>query len=136
MNANHVGSLLPNSFGNFEIAAKVTVDVGTTGNAVATMPIIGGTSYIVRRITVANANKSLATANVTILTSNDGNASNAVSGAVTLGNVTSTTTYQDLDLASGAATTVYSAAALYVKVGTALSGGTCDISVYGDVITL
>jgi hypothetical protein len=136
MNANHVGSLLPNNFGNFEIATKVVIDVGTTGNAVALLPIIGGTSYIVRRITVANANKSLATANVTILTSNDGNASNAVSGDVTLGNVTSTTTYQDLTLASGTATNIYSAAALYVKVGTAVSGGTCDISVYGDVTTL
>jgi hypothetical protein len=31
---------------------------------------------------------------------------------------------------------VYSAGSLYVKVNTAVSGGTCDITVYGDIVTL
>lgn len=136
MNANHVGSLYPDSFGNFSVAQAVTVDVGSTGNAVAQIPVAGGTSYIVRRITVANANKSIATANVVILTSNDGNASNAVSNVTVLSSVTSTSTWQDIPLATAAATTVYSAGSLYVKVNTAVSGGTCDITVYGDIVTL
>jgi hypothetical protein len=136
MNANHVGSLYPDSFGNFGVAQAVTVNVGSTGNAVAQIPVVGGTSYIVRRITVANANKSIATANVVILTSNDGNASNAVSNATVLSSVTSTSTWQDITLATGAATTVYSAGSLFVKVNTAVSGGTCDITVYGDIVTL
>jgi hypothetical protein len=136
MNANHVGSLYPDSFGNFGVAQAVTVDVGSTGNAVAQISVAGGTSYIVRRITVANANKSIATANVVILTSNDGNASNAVSNVTVLSSVTSTSTWQDIPLATAAATTVYSAGSLYVKVNTAVSGGTCDITVYGDIVTL
>ena len=136
MNANHVGSLYPNGFGSFAVARAVTVDVGSTGNAVAQLPVVGGSQYIVRRITVANANKSIATANVTILTSNDGNTSNAVSNATVLSSVTSTTTWQDATLATAAATTVYSAGSLYVKVNTAVSGGTCDITVYGDIVTL
>jgi hypothetical protein len=136
MNANHVGSLYPDSFGNFGVAQAVTVDVGSTGNAVAQIPVAGGTSYIVRRITVANANKSIATANVVILTSNDGNASNAVSNVTVLSSVTSTSTWQDIPLATAAATTVYSDGSLYVKVNTAVSGGTCDITVYGDIVTL
>ncbi|CAB4141395.1 hypothetical protein UFOVP687_8 [uncultured Caudovirales phage] len=136
MNANHVGSLYPDSFGNFGVAQAVTVNVGSTGNAVARIPVAGGTSYIVRRITVANANKSIATANVVILTSNDGNASNAVSNVTVLSSVTSTSTWQDIPLATAAATTVYSAGSLYVKVNTAVSGGTCDITVYGDIVTL
>ena len=135
MNANHVGSNYPNSFGSYAIAKAQTVDVSATGNAVAVLPVTG-TSFIVRRITVANASKSLATANVSIITSNDGNASNAVASTTQLSNVTSTSTYQDLTLAAGAATTVYSAGALFVKVSTAISGGTCDISVYGDIVTL
>jgi hypothetical protein len=85
---------------------------------------------------VANANKSIATGSVTILTSNDGNASNAVSNATTLSSVTSTSTFQDVTLAAGAATSVYSAGSLYVKVNTAVSDGTCDITVFGDVVTL
>jgi hypothetical protein len=136
MNANHVGSLYPDSFGSFGVAQAVTVSVGSTGNAVAQLPVVGGTSYIVRRITVANANKSIATANVTILTSNDGNASNAVSNATVLSSVSGTDKWQDLTLATAAATTVYSAGSLYVKVNTAVSDGTCDITVYGDVVTL
>ena len=136
MNANHVGSLYPDNFGNFGVASGVTVSVASTGNAVAQLPVVGGTKYIVRRITVANANKSIATANVTILTSNDGNASNAVSNATVLSSVTSTSTWQDLTLATAAATTVYEAGSLYVKVNTAVSGGTCDIHVFGDIVTL
>lgn len=136
MNANHVGSLYPNSFGSFGLAKAVTVNVASTGNAVSQLPVVGGSAYIVRRITVANANISIATANVTILTSNDGNASNAVSNATVLSSVTSTSTWQDLTLATGAATKVYSAGSLFVKVNTGVSGGTCDITVYGDIVTL
>ena len=136
MNANHVGALYPDSFGNFGIGHAVGVSVAATGNAVAQIPVVGGSSYIVRRIVVANANQSIATGNVTILTSNDGNASNAVSNATLLSSVTSTSTFQDVTLATGTATTVYSAGSLYVKVNTAVSGGTCDISVFGDVVTL
>lgn len=136
MNANHVGALYPDRFGNFGVGKQATVDIGSTGNAVATIFMGGGSSYIVRRVVVANANKSIATGNVSVLTSNDGNASNAIASATTLANVTSTSTFQDLTLAAGAATTVYSAGALYVKVNTAVSGGTCDITVFGDVVTL
>jgi hypothetical protein len=136
MNANHVGALYPNSFGNFGLGKAVGVSVAATGNAVAQIPVVGGSSYIVRRIVVANANQSIATGNVTILTSNDGNASNAVSNATVLSSVTSTSTFQDIGLATGAATAVYSAGSLYVKVNTAVSGGTCDITVFGDVVTL
>ena len=136
MNANHVGSLYPDGFGSFAFGKAVGVSVAATGNAVAQIPVVGGSEYIVRRIVVANANQSIATANVTILTSNDGNASNAVSNATVLSSVSGTTKYQDVTLATGTASTVYSAGSMYVKVNTAVSGGTCDITVYGDIVTL
>ena len=136
MNANHVGALYPDRFGSFGVGKQATVDIGSTGNAVATIFMGGGSSYIVRRVVVANANKSIATGNVSVLTSNDGNTSNAIGSATLLSNITSTSTYQDMTLAAGAATTVYTSGALYVKVNTAVSGGTCDITVFGDVVTL
>ena len=34
------------------------------------------------------------------------------------------------------ATTVYTAPALYLVVNTAVTNGTCDITVFGDVVTL
>lgn len=135
MQANHVSSDYPDQFGNYAIASGQVVSVGAVSNVAATLGTTG-TSFIVRRITVANANKSLATANVSIITTSDGNASNAVASTTQLSNVTSTSTFQDLTLAAGAATTVYSAGALFVKVTTAVSGGTCDVTVYGDIVDL
>ena len=136
MNSNHVGSLYPDSFGNVLIGTtSVPIGLGSTGNAVATIPTIG-TSYIVRRITAQNANGSVAAANVTIINSNDGVVANAVSNAVVLANITATTNYQDLGLTANTATTIYSGS-LFVCVNTAAAANnTVDISVYGDVVTL
>ena len=136
MNSNHVGSLYPDSFGNVLIGTtSAPVGMGSTGNAIATIPTIG-TRYIVRRITVANANGSVAAANVTLINSNDGVVANAVSNAVVLANITGTSTYQDLGLTANTATTIYSGS-LFVCVNTAAAANnTVDISVYGDVVTL
>ena len=136
MNANCVGNRYADSFGNFVIANTQPLSLGSTGNAVATLAITSGTSYIIRRITISNANGSINTANVVVLTSNDGNASNAVSNVTVLSSVTSNSTFQDLGLATAAATTVYTAGALYVKVNTAVTNGTCEIVVFGDVVNL
>jgi len=136
-NFSHVGADTPDQFSRYRLAKAINISVGATGNAVASLGIEAGTSYIVRQITVTNANKSIATANVTILTTNDGNTSNAVSNNVVLSSIDAATTkYQDVGLATAAASAVYTAGSLFVKVNTAVSGGTCDISVYGDIVTL
>ena len=136
MNSNHVGALYPDQFGNIVIGTlAVPAGLGNTGNAVATIPTIG-TNYIVRRITASNANGSIALANVTIFTSNDGNLANAVSNATVLSNITANTKYQDLNLTANTATTIYSGS-LFVCVNTgAAANNTVDITVYGDVVTL
>lgn len=136
MNSNHVGALYPDSFGNFGVGTTtVPVPMGSTGNAVATIPTVG-TSYIVRRIVAAGANGSIALANVTIFTSNDGNLANAVSNATVLSNITATTKYQDLALTANTATTIFSGS-LYVCVNTAAAANnTVDFTVYGDVVSL
>ena len=135
MNANNVGARYPDSFGSFAVSNAVPVFLGATGNAIATLANIG-TSYIVRRVTVAGASGSVALANVTILTSNDGNTSNAVTNAAALTTVTGATKFQDLPLSTAAASTVYSTP-MYVYVGTAAAANnSVEITVYGDVITL
>jgi hypothetical protein len=135
-NSNAVGTRYPDSFGNYVIGTtSAPVGLGSTGNAVAIIPTIG-TSYIVRRITVAGANGSVALANVTIFTSNDGVLANAVSNATVLGNITATTKFQDLNLTANTATTIYSGS-LFLCVNTAAAANnTVEISVYGDVVTL
>ena len=136
MNSNHVGSLYPDSFGNVLIGTtSAPVGLGSTGNAVATIPTIG-TSYIVRRITVSSANGTVAAANVTIFTSSDGNLANAVSNATVLANVTGTTKYQDLNLTANTATTIYSGS-LFLCVNTAAAANnSVELHVYGDVVSL
>jgi len=135
-NSNAVGTRYPDSFGNYVIAVtSAPVGLGSTGNAVAVIPAIG-TSYIVRRITVSQANGTVAAANVTILTSSDGALANAVSNATVLSNVTATTRYQDLNLTANTAITIYSGS-LFLCVNTAAAANnTVEIHVYGDVVSL
>jgi len=136
MNANNVGSRYPDSFGNFLIGVtSPPIGLGNTGNAVATIPTVG-TSYIVRRITVANANGSVALANVTIINSSDGAVANAVSNAVVLANITGTTKYQDLGLTANTSTTIYSGSLFLVVNTAAAANNSVDISVYGDIVSL
>ena len=135
-NSNAVGRRYPDSFGNYAVGVTTApVGLGSTGNAVAVIPTIG-TSYIVRRVTVSQATGTVAAANVTIFTSNDGNLANAVSNATVLSNVTATTRYQDLNLTANTATTIYSGS-LFLCVNTAAAANnTVEIHVYGDVVNL
>ena len=107
MQANNVGSRYPDSFGNFVIATAVPVSLNAVSNAAAVMSVVG-TNYIVRRVTISNANATAATANVSIITSSDGNAANAVFATTKLSNITSTTTFQDISPTANAVSNVYS----------------------------
>ena len=137
------------NFGNYSIASASAVSLAATGNAVVALPILSGGlttgnavvnsgGVIVRRVTVQNPGGNVSAANVSILTSNDGNTSNAVVAATVLSNLTTTGTYQDLTVASPYSTTTaisgYTVQALFVKINTASSNGTVDIRVYGDTV--
>ena len=134
MNANQVGPLRGDSFGNFAIASAVVVPLNAVSNAAAVMSVVG-TSYIVRRVTISNANATAATANVSIITSSDGNAANAVFATTKLSNVVNTLTFQDIAPTANAVSNVYTSGALWVKVKTAVAA-TCDVTVYGDIVNL
>jgi len=148
--ADSVSQLTGSSFGSFAVAQSVGVSVGATGNAVVALPILNGGltvgsaannsgGIIIRRVTVQNPSGNVGTANIAILTSNDGNASNAVVANVVLSNLTAVGTYQDLTVASPYSTTTVVTGnvtqALYVKVNTAVANSTVDIRIYGDVVT-
>jgi len=152
-NPDSVSQNTQDFFGSYRIAFAPGQSIASTGNAVVTLPVLGGGigspfgngSYIIRRITVTNPSNSaggsvpsMTAANVTVITSSDGNTSNAVttSGGQTLGNVSAANTWQDLTLASGAATTAYTAPVLFLKVGTGVANSAVNISVWGDVVSL
>ena len=134
------------SFSSYRLSFAPGQSIASTGNAVVTMPIlsggIGGGSYIIRRITVTNPSNtaggtvpSMTAGNVSILTSSDGNASNAVVAAQTLGNISGANTWQDLTLAAGAATTAYTANALFVKINTGVANSAVNFTIWGDVVS-
>ena len=144
-NPDSVAQKYPDSFGNFAIASAQGVSLAVTGNAVVALPILKGGltagnstatsgSVIVRRVTIQNPNGNVATGNITILSSNDGNTSNAVVAAVTLGSLTGTGTFQDATISGGnVIVSGYNSQALFLKVNTAVAG-TVDIKVYGDTV--
>lgn len=135
MNANAVATRYPNAFGSYGLVINSVVPLSNT-SVVTTLPISGATNYIIRRVTVSLPSGNIANANIIVSTTSDGG--NAVAGNVTLANcTTANTTWQDLTLATGAATTSYTAQALYVKVQAASAANlTCQIAVYADVVTL
>jgi len=149
-NLDSVAQNTPVNFGSYALVSVGQVSIGSTGNAVVSLPILlggltvgGSTSssgqVILRRITVQNANANVALGNVSILTTNDGNASNAVVAATLLSNLTAVDKFQDLTIASPylASTTIngYNTQALYVKVNTAVANATVDIRIYGDTVS-
>lgn len=134
MAANHVGALTPDNFGSFGVGAVNTVGLNST-STIITIPTVGS-SYIIRRITVNNPIGSVASANVTIVTSSDGNTQNAVTNAAVLSTISAVNKYQDLPLATATATGTYSGS-LFVVVNTASgNANTVDIQVYGDIVNV
>ena len=149
-NPDSVGQFYLDSFGNGRIGVATVVSMAALGNGVATIPLVGGGltnsgaalgsgAVIPRRITVNNPTGSVSSAYVTITTSNDGNASNAIVANVALSNITTVGRYQDLTIVAPYSTTTaitgYLTQALYVNV-TTVSGNsnTVNFQVYGDVI--
>lgn len=144
-NPDSVGQKYSDSFGNYAIASATAVSLATTGNAVVALPILSGGltvgnavvnsgAVIVRRVTIQNPSGDVSTGNITILSSNDGNTSNAVVAAVTLSSLSATGKFQDVAVSGGnVLVSGYNSQSLYVKVGTAVSG-TVDIRVYGDTV--
>ena len=138
------------NFGNYAIAQATGVSLNATGNAVVALPILNGGltkgvavgnsgQVIVRRVTIQNPSTNVSAANVAILTTNDGNVSNAVVAVTNLGNLTAANTYQDLTIASPYSTTAtingLNTSALHVLVNAAVTGATVDIRVYGDTVS-
>jgi hypothetical protein len=148
-NSDSVSQFYLDSFGNGRIGVIQATALNTAGNAVITIPILSGGltnagaalgsgSVIVRRVTVNNPSGSVASANISISTTNDG--ANAVVSTTNLGNLTAAGKYQDLTIASPYSTTTaitgFTTQALYVNVSAASGNNNIvTICVYGDVVS-
>jgi len=148
--ADAVAQLTLDSFGYGRVALIRATQLNTAGNAVISIPLLGGGltnggavansgGVIIRRITIQNPTGSIASANVSITTSNDGNISNAVVANVVLSTVSAAGRFQDLTIAGayGANTAISGSttSALYVNINTASgNSNTADIAVFGEVV--
>jgi hypothetical protein len=145
-NADSVGQLYLDSFGQGRLATITATKLNTTGNAVVALPFLGGGltkgnattnsgQVVIRRITVCNPSGSVSSANISISTTSDG--SNVIANATTLSSVSGAVTFQDVAINAGnVAVSGFNSQALFVNVGTASGNeNTVDIRVYGDVVS-
>jgi len=144
-NPDSVSQKYSDSFGSYAIAAATAVSLAATGNAVVALPILlGGLTLgnavvssgavIVRRVTIQNPSANVSAGNIAILSSNDGNVSNAVVANVVLSSLTGTGTFQDVAVNGGnVIVSGYNSQALFLKVNSNVTG-TVDIRVYGDTV--
>ena len=112
------------------LAVGVNVSINATGDASITLPINNSSSYAVTNVIITNANKDVSTAALAIWTGPAGTGTEIVTNAALTSNTSSAYVTRSTVVAGTLATNL-SAQTLYVKVGTAVAGGTVNIYVYG-----
>ena len=133
MDANRVGSNYPNEFGNFRLASLPGQSLATAGDTV--LPVMEASKYIVRRITLTNFSADASAANVGVYTAAS-RGGTAIAAVNTYAGADTTSAWVDLTLSAAANANVVSTQTLYFNIATAASGVTCDVNVYGDIVSL
>ena len=132
MDANAVGREYPDGFGNKRLGFLPGQSIGTAGDTV--ISVQDGSKYIVRRVTLSNFSGNASAANVGVHTSTSAGGTD-VADTQNVGS-TSTASYVNLTLSAAANANVFTAPALYFNVNAAATGITCDVAIYGDIVTL
>jgi hypothetical protein len=112
------------------LAYASAVPVSATGDAAVTLPINNTSSYNVQFVAITNANVDVSGGALAIWTAPAGTGTEIVTNASLTSN-TSSTYVTNATVVAGTKATRLTAQTLYVKVGTAVAGGTVDIFVYG-----
>jgi hypothetical protein len=133
MDANAVGHEYPDAFGNVRLANQTSVSLASTGD-ITTLVAQAATKYIVRRIVLSNFSGNASAANVGVFTAASGGGT-TIAADQALSAATGTTKFDDLTLASAANTDVQTARVLYVRCS-ANAAVTCDVALYGDIVSL
>ena len=116
------------------IAYATSVSVNATGDAAITLPVINTSSYNITNVVITNANKDVSAGALALWTGAGGTGTEIVTNASLTSNTSSAfVTKSTVVAATGTAN--LSAQVFYVRVGTAVSGGTVDVYVYGTDFT-
>jgi hypothetical protein len=133
MDANAVGREYPDGFGYKRLGFLQGQSIGTAGDTVVSVQ--DGNIYIVRQVTLSNFSGAATGADVGVHTSTAAGGTD-VADTQTLTGASSTASYVNLTLSAAANANVFTAPALYFNVNAAASGVTCDVAIYGDIVTL
>jgi hypothetical protein len=133
MDANAVGREYPDGFGYKRLGFLQGQSIGTAGDTVVSVQ--DGNKYIVRQVTLSNFSGNASVANVGVHTSTAAGGTD-VADTQNISGASSTSSWVDLTLSAAANANVFTAPALYFNVNAAASGITCDVAIYGDIVTL
>jgi hypothetical protein len=146
-NPDAVGQTTQDSFSNFRLGVVRGTSLNTSGNGAVTNIVIpllnggltnagavlGSGGVIVRRVTIQNPNGSVASANISVSSTNNG--ANLVAANTVISSVSAVGTFQDITPSPAVFVSGNTTSCLYVNVNT-VSGNanTVDIVVWGDVV--
>lgn len=106
------------------------VPISATGDSIVTLPVFNTSAYNIQNVAITNANKDVSGGALAIWTAPAGTGTEVVTNASLTSN-TSSAYVTNSTVVAGTKAANLSAQTLYVKVGTAVAGGTVDIFVYG-----
>ena len=112
------------------LAFASAVPISQTGDAAVTLPINNTSSYNVQNVAITNANVDVSGGALAIWTAPAGTGTEIVTNASLTSN-TSSTYVTNSTVVAGTKATRLTDQTLYVRVGTAVTGGTVDVFVYG-----
>jgi hypothetical protein len=137
MDANKVGSLLPQQFGGILLGKLISADMNSTSDQRIVM-FSNPSKFILRRIVVTNASISLTTAAGGVYTAASKGGTAVVASSQAYSSLSASTLFLDLTLSTtgSASTTVKSSIPnLYLSLTTAQgAAATADVYVYGDIL--
>ena len=133
MDANAVGREYPDGFGYKRLGFLPGQSLGTAGDTVVSVQ--DGNKYIVRQVTLSNFSGDGSAANVGVHTSTAAGGTD-VADTQNISGATSSSAWVNLTLSAAANANVFTAPALYFNVNAAATGITCDVAIYGDIVTL
>ena len=112
------------------LAFASAVPISQTGDAAVTLPINNTSSYNVQNVAITNANVDVSGGALAIWTAPAGTGTEIVTNASLTSN-TSSTYVTNSTVVAGTKAKRLTDQTLYVRVGTAVTGGTVDVFVYG-----
>ena len=137
MDANKVGSLLPQQFGGILLGKLIGANMNSTDDQRIVM-FSNPSKFILRRIVVTNASISLTTAAGGVYTAASKGGTAVVASSQAYSSLSASTLFLDLTLntSGSASTTVKSSIPnLYLSLTTAQgAAATADVYVYGDIL--